>query len=92
VETPAEPPRRVRWKVLELALAGALVAWRGAAPTWHPFYFDVFFYFGLFWADLVVRPGHRSWVAATGLLMLLTFGLYLKAQMPHILVSANLLP
>jgi hypothetical protein len=81
------------WGFLEIALAVALVAWRCAAPTWHPFYRDILFYLGLYWIFLVLVP--ESSPARTPVtigMMMLALGIYATGQMPHMLLSLDLLP
>lgn len=84
--------RRLRL-ALELLLAGALIAWRCVARTWHPFYLDIFFYLGVYWIFLALAP--RESKARTPVAVLMCLGLlalYLKAQVPHMMVVAELLP
>ena len=84
--------RRRPWLLLELALAGLLIAWRVAAPTWHPVYLDFLFYLGLFWAFLALCPEPRAREGAALALSLLFLAVYLKGVMPHLLLVAGLLP
>ena len=84
--------RRRPWCLLEVALAGALIAWRFVAPTWHPVWFDLLFYLGLYWIYLALFPETKSWTAVTLGLTMLGLGIYLKGQLPHMLLVAELLP
>lgn len=89
------PPAAIRrrpWGLLELALSGLLIAWRCAAPTWHPLWADLFLYLGLYWMLLVLAPA--PWSDTWGLLtvMLILLAICLKGQMPHVLLACDLLP
>lgn len=84
--------RRRPWILLEVALAGLLIAWRFVAPTWHPVWCDLFLYLGLYWICLAFAPGERRWTAITLLLMLGLLAIYLRAQVPQVLVAVDLLP
>ena len=87
-----ESRRGVAWAFLEVALAGLLIAWRCTAPTWHPVYFDIPFYLGLFWIFLTLCPNPRAREAVAVGLMLLLLAVYLKGIMPHMLLAFDLLP
>ena len=84
--------RRRPWILLELAGAGLLIAWRCAAPTWHPFYLDFLFYLGLFWVLLALCPDGRAHQWAAIGLTLFFLAIYVKGIMPHVLYVAELLP
>ena len=88
----AEEIRKRPWVLLELALAGLLIAWRVAAPTWHPFYLDILFYLGLYWILLALCRDPRAREGAAVGLSLLFLGIYLKGVMPNLLLVTDLLP
>jgi hypothetical protein len=85
-------PRRGAWTLLELALAGLLIAWRIAAPTWHPVWQDLLFYLGLYWVFLALCRDARAREWATLALSLLFLGIYLKGVMQNLLLVSDLLP
>jgi hypothetical protein len=89
--TAFERVRRRPWILLELALAGLLIAWRLAAPTWHPVWMDLLFYLALYWAWTALFPESKAWTRVTLALMLLGLGIYLKHQIPQMLLLVNLL-
>ncbi|HEX7901319.1 MAG TPA: hypothetical protein VF950_26405 [Planctomycetota bacterium] len=91
MNTPAEP-RRAVVTLVELALAGLLIAWRCVAPTWHPFWRDILFLLGLYWIFLVLCRNTRAREGVTLALTLVCLGIYLKSVMQDLLFVANLLP
>ena len=87
-----EALRRRPWILLELACAGLLIAWRCAAPTWHPFYLDILFFLGLYWVLLALCPDPRAHEWGAVGLTLFFLAIYVKSIMPNVLYVANLLP
>lgn len=87
-----EAVRRRPWILLEFLLAGALIAWRFVAPTWHPVWQDLLFYLGLYWIYTAAAPESKAWTGVTLAIMIGFLAICLRAQLPHILVAFELLP
>jgi hypothetical protein len=84
-----EAVRRRPWAALEVVLAGALVAWRFVAPTWHAVWLDLLFYLGLYWIFVALCPESKRGSAAAWVLMFLLLILYLRAQGPHMFTAVE---
>jgi len=84
--------RRLLSTSAQLLAAGALIAWRAASPTWHPLREDALFLCALYWMFCLFARNTRAWPAVTGLLCALLGAIYLKGQIPHMLVVYDLLP
>ena len=84
--------RRLLSTGIQLLAAAALIAWRALAPTWHPLWEDALFLCALYWIFCLFARDTRAWPAVTGLVCALIGALYLKGQMPHMLLVYDLLP
>jgi len=84
--------RERRTRLVELAIASALIVWRLAAGSPAGWWRDWILVVAAFWIFTRIKPGSRAQPVAAGLVMAYLLGIYLLGQAPQALFVFGIQP